>query len=174
MRAMPRKNVLPEGAASTMTIDDLLTPDRVLRNSEARSKKHALEIVSELIAAAEGKQNRGDVFDSLVGREKLGSTALGRAVAVPHGRLAGLERSMGAFLRLAEPVDFDAPDGKPVDLIFAVVVPQECSAEEPRVIARIAELLSDRQFRVMLRQASSGRELYNLLVHAEADRSASA
>lgn len=157
-----------------MTLDDLLTPDRVLRNAEARSKKHALEIVSELIAGAEGNQTRSEVFDTLVGREKLGSTALGRAVAVPHGRLPGLERSIGAFLRLSEPVDFDAPDGRPVDLIFAVVVPQACGEEEPRAIARIAELLSDRQFRVVLRQASSSRELYNLLVHAQADRSASA
>lgn len=157
-----------------MTLDDLLTPDRVLRNAEARSKKHALEILSELIAASDGKQTRIEVFDSLVGREKLGSTALGRAVAVPHGRLTGLERSIGAFLRLVEPVDFDAPDGKPVDLIFAVVVPQACGEEEPRVIARIAELLSDRQYRVVLRRASSSRELYNLLLHPQADRSASA
>ncbi|MGH8495357.1 MAG: PTS sugar transporter subunit IIA [Gammaproteobacteria bacterium] len=157
-----------------MTLDDLLAPDRVLRNAEARSKKHALEIVSELIASAEGTPASSDVFDALVAREKLGSTALGRAVAIPHGRLVGLERCVGAFLRLAEPVDFDAPDGRPVDLICAVVVPQECGEEEPRSIARIAERLSDRRFRVVLRQASGSRELYNLLIHCAADRSASA
>lgn len=157
-----------------MNLDDLLVPDRVLRNAEARSKKHALEIVSELIASAEGTPTSSEVFDALVAREKLGSTALGRAVAIPHGRLAGLERCVGAFLRLAEPVDFDAPDGRPVELICAVIVPQECGEEEPRSIARIAERLSDRRFRVVLRQASGSRELYNLLVHSAADRSASA
>lgn len=157
-----------------MTLDDLLAPDRVLRNAEARSKKHALEIVSELIASAAGTPPGNAVFDALVGREKLGSTALGRAVAIPHGRLAGLERCVGAFLRLAEPVDFDAPDGRPVDLICAVVVPQDCGEEELRGIARIAERLSDRRFRVVLRQASGSRELYNLLVHCATDRPASA
>lgn len=178
---MPAKragSVSPEGGSAQTfimsSLDDLLAPERVLRNAEARSKKHALEIVSELIASAAGSQTRGEVFDALVAREKLGSTALGRAVAIPHGRLAGLERSVGAFLRLSEPVEFDAPDGRPVDLICAVVVPQACGEEEPRSIARIAERLSDRQFRVILRQASSSRELYNLLVHCDADRSASA
>ncbi|CAN5277712.1 PTS IIA-like nitrogen regulatory protein PtsN [soil metagenome] len=156
-------------------LEDLLAPERVLRNADARSKKHALDIVSELVASAETKLTRGEVFDSLVAREKLGSTAVGRAVAIPHGRLARLDRSIGAFLRLSDPVDFDAPDGQSVDLICAILIPQECGEEEPRIIGRMAERLSDRRFRVVLRQASSSRELYNLLLHYDdAGRSASA
>jgi PTS system nitrogen regulatory IIA component len=159
-----------------MTFRALLVPGRVLGNVEARSKKHALDILSELLASASDELEQGDVFTSLIDREKLGCTAIEHGVALPHGRLEGLERSIGAFLRLSKPVDFDAPDGEPVDLIFGLLVPMPadragCHLEEINVIAAAFQ---DRELTAALRRATSSRSLYDLLVHQHSPRVASA
>src|SRR5690606_40576648 len=107
-----------------MSFRALLEPGRVLANVEARSKKHALDILSELLASASDDLDQGEIFQSVIGREKLGCTAIEDGIAIPHGRLEGLERSVGAFLRLTRPIDFDAPDGQPVDLMFGLLVPK--------------------------------------------------
>jgi nitrogen PTS system EIIA component len=158
-----------------MTFQALLKPGRVLSNVEARSKKHALDVLSELLASATDLEH-GEVFQSLISREKLGCTAIENGIAIPHGRLAGIEGPIGAFLKLSKPVDFDTPDREPVDLIFGLLVPPGgreagCHLEE---ISEIAAKLADLRLAAALRRASSSRALYDLLVAHDASRAASA
>ena len=157
-----------------MNIRRLLEPRRALCNVEARSKKHTLDILSELLASGEAEITHTEIFDSLVNREKLGCTALGQGVAIPHARVLGLEGNLGAFLKLSQPVEFDSPDGEPVDLVFALLIPEDCGDAHLDTLARIASAFRDSQFRELLREASSSRGLYDLLIHYDPHRSASA
>lgn len=149
-----------------MTFQALLKPGRVLSNVEARSKKHALDILSELLSSA-ADLDQADVFQSLIAREKLGCTAIENGIAIPHGRLEAIEAPLGAFLKLSRPVDFDSTDKEAVDLIFGLLVPVigrdiGCHHEE---VSLIAEALADRALAAALRRASSSRALYDLLVN---------
>jgi PTS system nitrogen regulatory IIA component len=158
-----------------MTFQALLKPGRVLSNVEARSKKHSLDILSELLSSA-ADLDQGEVFQSLISREKLGCTAIENGIAIPHGRLAEISEPVGAFLKLSRPVDFDMPDREPVDLIFGLLVPTPeddigCHHEE---VSAIATALSDRALTAALRRATSSRALYDLLVNQQASRAASA
>lgn len=158
-----------------MTFQALLQPGRVLCNVEARSKKHALDVLSELLSSA-AELDQGEVFQSLISREKLGCTAIENGIAIPHGRLAALQQPIGAFLKLSRPVDFDMPEREPVDLIFGLLVPMPeteagCHHEE---VSLIATELADRAFAAALRRAGSSRGLYDLLVNHHATRAASA
>ena len=107
-----------------MQIIDIITSGRIVTGVQATSKKRALEMASELLAGSNEALGQAEVFGALLGREKLGSTGLGHGVALPHGRLASCEQPVGALLVLAEPIDFDAVDGQPVDLLFAMLVPE--------------------------------------------------
>lgn len=147
-----------------MDIRDLIEPERVLSNVEARSKKHALEILSELLAKTGQDLTSAEIFDSLISREKLGCTALGKGVAIPHGRLRDIDGNIGAFLKLSEPVPFDAPDGDPVDLIFGLLIPEDCGNDHLDDLAEITTILSNVEFREMLREASSSSTAHELLV----------
>jgi len=158
-----------------MIFSTLLEPGRVLCNVEGRSKKHALDILSELLASA-GNLDHTEIFSSLISREKLGCTAIDNGVAIPHGRLDDLEEGCGAFLKLSRPVDFDKPGGEPVDLIFGLLVPTPakdagCHLQEIEVIA---SALADPALTQALRRATSSRALYDLLIHYQAPRIASA
>lgn len=158
-----------------MTFESLLQPGRVLGNVEARSKKHALDVLSEMLSSA-ADLDQGEVFQSLISREKLGCTAIENGIAIPHGRLAGLEAPVGAFLKLSKPIDFDMPEREPVDLIFGLLVPEPeddlgCHHEE---VSAIATGLSDHALAAALRRASSSRALYDLLVNHDKTRAASA
>ena len=158
-----------------MTFQTLLQPGRVLCNVEARSKKHALDVLSEMLSSV-ADLDQGDVFQSLISREKLGCTAIENGIAIPHGRLPALENPVGAFLRLSRPVDFDMPDREPVDLIFGLLVPATedelgCHHEE---VSSIATKLADRNLATALRRATSSRALYDLLVNHDLSRVASA
>ena len=121
-----------------MKLSEILSPDCIRLDSDATSKKRVLEYASQLFAATDDALSPRRVFDCLIAREKLGSTGLGKGVAIPHGRLAGLDRTLGVFLRLPKGVDFDAPDNQPVDLIFALLVPEESTEEHLQVLASIA------------------------------------
>ena len=146
-----------------MNITDLLTAGRVVCRSDVASKKRVLDLVSELIAAgATGVESRA-IFDSLIGRERLGSTGLGNGVALPHGRLGGTAQALGAFVKLARGVDFDAIDGQPVDLVFALLVPEHFTDEHLKILAHLAEMFSDRAFCERLRATAADAELYALL-----------
>ena len=117
----------------------MLEPGRVLCNVEARSKKHVLEILSELLASADNDLTAGEIFDSLASRERLGSTALGGGVALPHGRVPGLDGSVAAFVRLSQGTPFDAPDGQPVTLVLGLLVPEQASEQHLEELSGIAE-----------------------------------
>jgi len=146
-----------------MDIASIIEPGRVLRNVEARSKKHALDILSEMIAGADDNLSQGQVFDSLISREKVGCTAMPGGIAIPHGCIDGLERIIGAFVKLGEPVDYDTPDGGPVDLMFAVIMPDTPGTDRKACLKDIAQMFNDRSFLAMLRRAKSSRTLYDMI-----------
>ena len=110
-----------------------------------------------------------EIFEVLVSRERLGCTALGDAVAIPHGRVAGIDRNVGAFLKLQDPVDFDAPDGEPVDLIFGLLVPEDCSDARLNDLRQLAARLSDGELQRQLRHARDAESLFGLLSAMDGD-----
>ena len=114
-----------------MKLADILNPGRVAVAVAVTSKKRALEEIARLLALGAPSVAPADILASLAGREKLGSTGLGHGVAIPHGRLAGVSTSVGAFVRLKHPVDYDTHDGQPVDLVFGLLVPQNATRRAP-------------------------------------------
>lgn len=148
-----------------MQISDLLKPDRVLSAVKASSKKRTLEILSELIAKSSPDLNAHEVFESLIARERLGSTGLGSGVALPHGRVKGSRLTIGAFVQLQEPVSFDAIDSQPVDLLFALVVPEESTEEHLQALAALAEMFIRPELRQRLRSLRDPVALYECLVN---------
>jgi PTS system nitrogen regulatory IIA component len=146
-----------------MNITELLSPERVVQRSDVASKKKALELLGDLLAEAEPDISSRAVFDSLLGRERLGSTGLGYGVALPHGRLAGTQNAIGAVLKLDQGIDFDATDQQPVDLLFALLVPEHFTNEHLMIIAYLAEMFDDKGFCEQLRAATSDQHLYDQL-----------
>ncbi len=124
----------------------LLPADNILLDLEAGSKKRVFEQAGLLFENNNGIA-RATVFDSLFAREKLGSTGLGQGVAIPHGHIKGLKEARGAFLRLATPVPFDSPDGKPVSLLFVLLVPEQATEQHLQILSELAQRFSDRSFR---------------------------
>ncbi len=147
-----------------MKLSAILSPERVTSGVAVTSKKKALEELSKLLAQGAGKLSAQDIFNSLTSREKLGSTGLGHGVAIPHGRMPGVSGSVGAFLRLKHPVDYDAHDGQAVDLVFGLVVPAAATEEHLKHLAAIAEKFSDETFCKKMRSAKDDRALHDLLV----------
>jgi PTS system nitrogen regulatory IIA component len=151
-----------------MSLEGILEPGRVLCNVEARSRKHVLEILSELLASAENDLTAGEIFDSLVSRERLGSTALGGGVALPHGRVPGVDGSIAAFVRLSQGIEFDAPDGVPVTLVLGLLVPEQASEQHLGELSSIARRLSLPALRAALAEAGSSSAIYDALTaHGE-------
>lgn len=152
-----------------MQIIDLLTPDNVAGGVHAGSKKRALEVASEELARDQEQAGARQILEGLCAREKLGSTGLGHGVAIPHARLEGLDQPSGVLIRLAEPVDFDAADREPVDLIFALVVPEAATDEHLQLLSQIAELFGNEARRDNVRHAEDAKAMYDLIAqwHAE-------
>jgi len=146
-----------------MEISDLINPECVDYGFSPGSKKRVLEKISGLVVAAHPSFTSAEVFESLVARERLGSTGIGHGVAIPHGRLKGNFKPVAAFLRLSESIDFDALDNAPVDLLFALMVPEESTEEHLEILAKLAELFSDEIFCQKLRDTDSLDELQYLL-----------
>lgn len=146
-----------------MQIAQILTPDRIQSNVPSHSKKAALETLAALIAGADPALTQSEVFNSLITRERLGSTGLGQGVALPHGRLKNGERTLGAFIRLESGIDFDAVDHKPVDLLFALLVPEESTEEHLQILSRLAELFSKPEILQSLRTEQSKEEIFSIL-----------
>lgn len=146
-----------------MSIASLLEPARVLANVDARSRKHALEILSELIAGSSETLTQIDVLEALLDRERIGNTGLGNGIAIPHGRLEGVDKSVGAFLKLNEAVDFNSQDGQPVSLIFAVLVPGNAESDGFEDVADVAKSLSNSHLIEALVEASGSRAVYDLM-----------
>ena len=153
-----------------MNITDLLIPERVTCCDNVGSKKRLLEYISELLAGSSPELLQNEIFNALINREKLGSTGLGKGVAIPHGRMASLKKPVCAFVKLANPVDFDAMDGQPVDLIFALLVPEDSTEEHLQVLSTIAEIFSNAGISMALRQCDTDSCLLEQLCQWEARR----
>ncbi|MFT5140656.1 MAG: PTS system nitrogen regulatory IIA component [Lysobacterales bacterium] len=146
-----------------MLVSDLLSPELVLPNVRISSKKKLLELVSEALAQNNDSLNPREIFESLCARERLGSTGLGKGVAIPHGRVNGISAVQAVFIRLAKPLAYDAIDGEPVDLLFALAVPENCTNDHLKLLAQIAESFSNTELLEKLRSAQDAGELLNLL-----------
>ncbi|ROH93449.1 PTS IIA-like nitrogen-regulatory protein PtsN [Stagnimonas aquatica] len=146
-----------------MKLAEILSASRVVAGVTVTSKKRALEEMSKLLAKGAGTVTDAEIFTSLTSREKLGSTGLGHGVAIPHGRMSGVENSIGALIRLKHPVDYDAHDGQTVDLLFGLVVPQQATETHLKHLAAIAELFSDEAFCKQARAAADDAALYALV-----------
>jgi PTS system nitrogen regulatory IIA component len=146
-----------------MLISDLLSPELIRYDVHASSKKRLLELISEELARNSDEFTQREIFESLCARERLGSTGLGNGVAIPHGRVKGAQHVAASFFRLNKPLAFDAVDGKPVDLLFALAVPEDCGEDHLKLLAHIAELFSDSELLEELRSADSPGQLLQLL-----------
>lgn len=146
-----------------MKLTEILSPDRVSSGHTFTSKKKALEELSRLLARGAAGVGATDILNSLSSREKLGSTGLGHGVAIPHGRMAGVTESVGAFMRLKHPLDYDAHDGHGVDLVFGLLVPQNATEAHLKHLAAIAEMFSDEAFCKKMREAGDDKSLFDLL-----------
>ena len=135
-------------------ISRILPTANILLDLPASSKKRAFEQAGLLFENNKGVA-RAKVFDSLFARERLGSTGLGQGVAIPHGRIKGLKEAVAAFVRVAEPVPFDAPDGQPVSLMIFLLVPEQASQQHLDLLSELAQMLSDKAFRQVLLDAPS-------------------
>jgi len=148
-------------------LSQILPPENVVLDLQATSKKRALEQVALLFENNQGFE-RASVFDSLFARERLGSTGLGHGVAVPHGRIKQITQPAAAFVRLAEPVSFDAPDGKPVDLLLVIVVPEAATQQHLDILAEVAQKLSDEAVLNTLRTETDVSRIHELLTAGSA------
>ncbi|GAB4130282.1 MAG: PTS IIA-like nitrogen regulatory protein PtsN [Sideroxydans sp.] len=142
-------------------IRNILTPHSILLDNESASKKRVFERVGILFENLHGIA-RSQVFDSLFAREKLGSTGLGQGVAIPHGRIKGLRDAVGAFVKLAHPIPFDAPDGQPVHFIFVLLVPERATDMHLQLLGELAQMFSDASFRARLQATDDADALYRL------------
>lgn len=130
-------------------IAKLLPPSNILLNLDVSSKKRVFEQVGLMFENNQGIA-RSTVFDSLFAREKLGSTGLGQGLAIPHGRVKGMRDAIAGFVRLANPVQFDAPDGNPVNLAMVLLVPEQATEVHLRILSELAQMFSDRELREAL------------------------
>lgn len=148
-----------------MEVSDLLAVDSVVADFRVTSKKQALQEMSRHAANITGLDERA-IFDILLEREQLGTTGVGDGLAIPHGRLQGLEKIYGFFARLEKPIDFDSIDDRPVDLIFLLLAPEGAGADHLKALARISRLLRGPSFCEKLRGANNRDALYALLSQA--------
>jgi PTS system nitrogen regulatory IIA component len=154
-----------------MELADLIAPERVIASLRVPGKRQALQELARRAAAA-AKQDERDVFEVLWERERLGSTGIGMGTAVPHGKLPRLDRLYGVFARLERPIDFDAIDDRPVDLIFALLAPENAGADHLKALACVSRLLRNRTICEKLRGTDRAEALYALLVEHPASNAA--
>lgn len=148
-----------------MQLADIITPERVVSNVEAKSKKRALEKISDIIATnSDTPMGANDIFDSLIAREKLGTTAIDHGVAIPHGRIKNSHQTIGAFVQFSDGIDCDAMDRQSVNLMFALLVPEESTEEHLQLLARLAKMFSNEELRENLTKTRDNKALYDLLI----------
>jgi PTS system nitrogen regulatory IIA component len=152
-------------------ISRLLPASNILLDLPASSKKRAFEQAGLLFENNQGVA-RAKVFDSLFARERLGSTGLGQGVAIPHGRIKGLKEAVAAFVRVAEPIPFDAPDGQPVSVMIFLLVPEQASQAHLDLLSELAQMLSDKAFRQSLLDAPNPEAVHAALTAWEPIRPA--
>ncbi len=146
-----------------MQLSEILSEKQVLAHGSAASKKRAIEQISDLMASAVPEIDPGTIFDSLIARERLGGTGIGHGIALPHGRIPGNHKTVAAFLRLEEGIDYDALDQKPVDMLLGLLVPEDSTEEHLQLLASLAEMFSSEPFRQQLRDGANAAALCQLL-----------
>ena len=154
-----------------MNLAEIISPRGVIANLRVSSKKQALQELAKRAAEITGEPERA-VFEVLLERERLGTTGVGNGIAIPHGKLASLPRLYALFAKLEHPIDFDAIDEQPVDLICLLLAPQTAGADHLKALAQVSRLLRDRQVCEKLRGANSGEAIYALLTEAPASHAA--
>ena len=145
-----------------MPLTDLVTPNAIIPALKVNGKKQAIQELSARAAKLTGQSERL-IFETLTQREKLGSTGVGNGIAIPHGKLPKLEKLFGFFARLERPIDFEAMDGQPVDLIFLLLAPEGAGADHLKALARIARLLRDQDVAKKLRASRDAQAIYSVL-----------
>ncbi|MBZ0140219.1 MAG: PTS IIA-like nitrogen regulatory protein PtsN [Pseudorhodoplanes sp.] len=145
-----------------MPLIDFVTPSAVIPALKVNGKKQAIQELAARAAALCG-QNERVIFETLLQREKLGSTGIGHGIAIPHGKLPKLERLFGLFARLERPIDFESLDGQPVDLIFLLLAPEGAGADHLKALAQVARLLRDPDIAHKLRESRDSEALYAVL-----------
>ena len=154
-------------------LSDLLAPDAVLPTLKVNSKKQAIQELAAKAAELAGLPER-EIFETLLQRERLGSTGVGNGIAIPHGKLPQLTRIYGVFARLSKPIDFESLDDQPVDLIFLLLAPENAGADHLKALARIARLLREPGLANKLRASGDQSALYAVLTESSASTPASA
>lgn len=154
-----------------MQLSDLVSTKSVVAALKAGSKKQALQELSQVAAEVTGKPAR-EVFEILLQRERLGSTGVGQGIGIPHGKIAGLEKLYGIFARLDTPIEFDAMDDQPVDLIFLLLAPESAGADHLKALARISRLLRDPGTVAKLRASRDPEAIYSILTEPAASHAA--
>lgn len=149
-----------------MEIAELLSIDRIDCQCNVISKKRSLELLSELICKNEPQLTAPEVFEKFISREKLGSTGFGQGIALPHGKSPLIQTPRAAFIHLKTPVDFDAIDKKPVDLLFALLVPEAASQTHLDILAKLAQIFRDTPLRQQLRAAQNKQDILTILHQA--------
>jgi nitrogen PTS system EIIA component len=145
-----------------MPLNDLVAQQAVIPALKVNNKKQALQEIAARAAELTGRAER-EILDVLMQRERLGSTAIGNGIAIPHGKLPKLEKLFGLFARLDRSIDFEALDGQPVDLIFLLLAPENAGADHLKALARVARLLRDPDTTRLLRDSSDREALYSVL-----------
>ena len=148
-----------------MSLQEIIKTDGVLCNATARSKKHCLEILSELLTRNHEGLDSNDVFECLVERERLGCTSLNKGAAFPHCRSSEIDQSTAVLIKLSEPVDFDSADGEPVDIVIGMLLPDEVNEDHRADVRLVTEILADDTLRDRLRNMNSSKDLYDALIH---------
>lgn len=154
-----------------MGLSDLLDVSAVLPSLKANSKKQLLQLISEKAAHITGLLQR-DIFETVLQRERLGSTGVGNGIAIPHGKIAGLKRITGVFARLETPVEFDSLDDQPVDLVFLLLAPEGAGADHLKALSRIARVLRDPDIVAKIRATADAAAIYAFLSQAPASNAA--
>ncbi len=149
-----------------MTISALLSPERIFIDTDISSKKRLLEFIANTVAT-QFNLPQPTIYSNLLDRERLGSTGLGKGFAIPHARLVDLDKTIACFIRLDQPVNFEAPDNQPVDLVFTIIIPENAADEHLQILSSLAKIFSQSEICEAIRSADSGEEVARIIDSAE-------
>lgn len=149
-----------------MTISALLSPQKIFIDTEVTSKKKLLEMIANIVADR-SSLSQSTIYNNLLGRERLGSTGLGKGFAVPHARVPELNQTIGCFFRLKDPVNFESPDNQPVDLVFTIIIPEEATEEHLQILSSLARIFSQPDICQAIREAPGKTEIEQIIQAAE-------
>ena len=145
-----------------LDFSQLLSASRISPQESLSSKKRALESLAALLTPFAGEHSHMDILNSLTARERLGSTGLGHGIAIPHGRIEDLDKPLAAVMTLKEGIDFESPDGEPVDILFALLMPQECNETHLKILAALAKLFIREDLRQALRESDDAESILQI------------